>query len=231
MPIPASPVPQPVAPPPVPGAPVAPVQTVGAVPPPQTPTPAQLPPPISSVAAGELPAIRFPGEPRNRALSPLSQYVAQNLDTIARAGIDFLELPDKQSVLFNPVRITKEGILKAYHDGKLDTIPEIPAVTVRRPGTPKTRTLHRAPVVAPPGDGFQAGSPPSAASPQNGANAPVGPGGTGAAGNPPAPDIGAGPVKIDKKLMGERVAALKSDTRDGGSLPATTLSKLSKRPI
>ena len=112
--------PQPIAPVPQapaqasPGGPVAPPVTTGAVPTPQTPVapvPAQLPPPISSVADGSLAALRFPAEPKNRFLSPLSMWVAQNLDSVARAGMDFLETKGKESIIFNPVKTSKEAIL------------------------------------------------------------------------------------------------------------------------
>ena len=244
MPLPASPVPQAPSQPSAAG-PVAPVQTSGATPPPQAPTaptPAQLPPPISSVAAGELPALRFPPEPKNRALSPLSQFVAQNLDSIARAGVDFCELPDRQSVLFNPVKTNKEEILKKYHEGKLHEIPEVPALKIpSKKDAKKFRTVHSQPAMSPAPDGFQPGSAPTPDQPQNSANAPVpgqgdGPVGSNPPGqgdgpvgsNPPAPD---GPVKVNKKLMGARVSALKNETLDGSKLPAGVPTRLSKRAI
>ena len=233
MPLPASPVPQAPSQPSAAG-PVAPVQTSGATPPPQAPTaptPAQLPPPISSVAAGELPALRFPPEPKNRALSPLSQFVAQNLDSIARAGVDFCELPDRQSVLFNPVKTSKEEIFKKYHEGKLHEIPEVPALKVpsAKKGAAKFRTVHSQPPGSPAPDGFQPGSAPTPDQPQNSANAPVPGQGDGPVGsNPPAPD---GPVKVNKKLMGARVSALKNETLDGSKLPAGVPTRLSKRAI
>ena len=197
---------------------------------PAAPTPAQLPPPISQVADGTLPAIRFPPEKRNESASPLSAFVATNLDGIARAGVAFTELPDKQSVLFNPVKTSKAAIHKAYAEGKLDTIPEIKAVP--KPKTslaPKTRTIHAAPVDLSPTAATTpdtSGGPPaaSAAAPTNSANAPAG---AGAA--PADPDVGH--VRVDKKLMASRVQALqKSGEREGG-LPATVLSKLSKRAL
>lgn len=196
-----------------------------------TPTPGDLPPPISSVASGALPAIRFPAEGRESS-SPLSSFVSQNLDGIARAGVAFTELPDKQSVLFNATKTSKAAIHKLYAEKKLDQIPEIKAVP--KPPTSlagRSRTIHSAPTSVPPAPAStasdaSAGGPATGtvASPTNSANAPAGP-----AAAPVDPD--AGHVKVDKKLLSQRVQALqKSGEREGG-LPATVLSRLSKRAI
>jgi hypothetical protein len=195
---------------------------------PQAPTPAQLPGPIGAVVAGQLPAIRFPAESKTMSSSPLAAYVQSNLDTIARAGADFTELPDKQSVIFNPVKTSKEAIHKAYHAGTLDKIaPEVPAV--RAPAQKKplgTRTVHTAPV------GALAQQPP-AQPVVNGAGAPAGapasPDGGGPSGTSPV--IPQAPIKQDAKLKGARISALKNESLDGSKLPATTSDRLAKRAI
>lgn len=195
----------------------------------QAPTPAQLPQPFSGVAAGDIPAIRFPSEGKAPS-SPLAAWAASNLDAVARAGIAFLETPKKESIFYNPVKVDRKTLEAQVAKGDLKHIPEIKALAAPKSSLAdaKTRTVHKAPVSSPvQAQAAPAGGPPVASvqAPVNSANAPVGPGGA----NPPAPD--SGPVKIDKKLMGQRISALKNEDVDGSKLPGTVLSKLSKRAI
>ena len=157
-------------------------------------------------------------------------WVAQNLDSVARAGLDFLETKGKESIIFNPVKTSKEAILKLEKEGKLHEIPEVPALKIpSKKDAKKFRTVHSQPAMSPAPDGFQPGSAPTPDQPQNSANAPVPGQGDGPVGsNPPAPD---GPVKVNKKLMGARVSALKNETLDGSKLPAGVPTRLSKRAI
>lgn len=194
----------------------------------QAPVPMQLPGPIGAVVAGQIPAIRFPAESRTMSSSPLAAFVASNLDAIARAGADFTELPNRQSVIFNPVKTSKEAIHKAYKDGTLDKLaPEIPAVKAPKP---RKALGHRTVHVAPPAGAVQPQQPPvNAAGAPPGPDAPPAPDGGGPAGT--SPIVAQPPVKQDKALLGKRVSALKNEGLDGSKLPATVSDKLAKRVV
>jgi len=87
----------------------------------------QFPFPLSFVGSGELPAVTFPPEPQDRSLSAVSAWIARNLDPIVRSGIDFTELKDKRSVLFNPKKISREEINTAEREGRVERIaPQYP---------------------------------------------------------------------------------------------------------
>jgi hypothetical protein len=193
------------------------------------PAPSALPGPLGAVVSGELPAIRFPAESRTMSSSPLAAYVQGNLDGIARAGADFTVLPNKASVIFNPIKTSKEAIHKAYKDGKLDELaPEIKATAQAKPKALAKRTVHTSPaaLAAGPADAPQGAT--------NSAGAPAGPDA------PPAPDGGNAPnppaapqniVKTDSKLKGARISALKQESESGIKNPRTVVDKIAARPI
>jgi hypothetical protein len=87
----------------------------------------RFPFPLTLVGSGELPAVTFPPEPQDRALSATSAWIARNLDAVARSGIAFTELKDKRSVLFNPKKISLAEIKAAENEGRVERIaPQYP---------------------------------------------------------------------------------------------------------
>jgi hypothetical protein len=174
------------------------------------PTPADLPPPFSDVAAGSLPAVSLPPEPRNRVASPLSSYVAQNLHQLASAGLDLYEGIHKDSVFFNPTKITLEELKKADRAGRLFKVaPLIPQP--RQPAAPTgTRTVHAAAPAQPATDLTQ--SPQAPEQPQPTPQNPV-------------------DVKPSKHLQNARVNQLAADNKPAISSPTTVNDRLASRPI
>ena len=186
-----------------------------------TPDPAQLMPPLNLVATGDIPAISFPPEPKDRSLSPLSAYVAQNLDQIIRTGID-CTIVGKLSVLYNPVKTSKEAIHKAYADGTLDKLaPEVKSsIPKLRPLA--TRTVHTADSSPPetPGVAAPASGPSTAlAGPQN------------PQATPPQETAPAAPIKLDRRSHSARLQAVQRQNKSADSAPRTVLDNISARPI
>lgn len=211
---------------PLPIAPAQQPQAPQGQPAPQAPTPAQLPQPFQALAAGEVPAVRFPAESKTMSSSPIAAWVSQNLDSVARAGVDFFETKRAESIFFNPLKVSKEHLKALEEKGELDKIPEIKALTPPKAKKPlAARTVHTS---APAGALADAQQPPPVV---NGAGAPAGapasPDGPGPAGTV----IPQAPVKQDKKLMGQRVSALKNEDQNGARLPASVSDKLSKRAV
>lgn len=146
MPLPLAPAPAPIAAPSAPQGAPAPAGAAQAA-----PTPAELPSPFSHIAAGELPAVALPAEKRNADGGPLSQYVQQNLHNLVAAGIDIYESRGKESVFFNPTKVSLEELKKADAKGDLFKLaPLIPGPKVAPAKSPATLTLHgRSAVPAP----------------------------------------------------------------------------------
>jgi hypothetical protein len=152
------------------------------------------------------------------------------LDSIARAGVDFTEVGSGISVLFNPIKTSKEAIHKAYKENGLKDIPEVKGLAVQKRPTPARRTVHMAPVdlAAQNAAAAQAaGGAPQQGTPQapvNSAGAPAQPPQA-----PPAPDDGH--VRVDKKLLGQRASALKNE--DAGTIqrPKSVVDRLSARAL
>jgi len=78
----------------------------------------QLPSPFSDVLAGTVPAVSL-APIHGRKTDPAQEFVVQNMDELAQAGIDYHELPDHHSVLFNPAKISSEQLDSADKAGKL----------------------------------------------------------------------------------------------------------------
>lgn len=116
---------------------------------PPAPTPvARLPSPISDVQSGSVPAISL-APIQGKKTDPLQEFVVQNLDEISAAGVDYHELPDHHSVLFNPAKITPAQIDAADKAGKLFEVA--PLARALGPLNVATETGSQAAQMPPPG--------------------------------------------------------------------------------
>lgn len=119
---------------------------------------AQLPSPIADVHAGTIAAISL-APITGRKTDPLQEFVVQNLDEISAAGVDYHELPDKHSVLYNPTKVTPEQLDTADKAGKLfelaplarelGALPTGPAAQSPQDGQPALSTASAGPASAP----------------------------------------------------------------------------------
>lgn len=117
---------------------------------PPAPTPADLPPPFSGIASGEIAAVALPPEKADKPPGALGQFVQANLPAIVASGIDFFETKDLHSVFFNPARISLEDLKKADRKGKiLEVALPIPEPAEEKPKKAATLTVHEKTPLAP----------------------------------------------------------------------------------
>ena len=195
-------------------------QPPGVQPAPGMPLPSSFPPPLSNVVSGQIPALRFPPEHPNFPASPIADFVAKNADALLKAGCDMAELPDKQTVIFNPVKTTKEAILAAYRKKELDKIPEVKSPQAPlKTASAKTRTVHKAPVTL---------SKPAVAAPAAGAALPLSGPQHAQQSSTPTP---LAPVKTDKRALSARLEAVKGQNAPEETAPRTVVDRISSRAI
>lgn len=105
---------------PVPSAePIAPEAPVAPAPAPQD----GLPTPFDAIAAGKLPGLQVPPFTKEAgALDPIQDYVVSNLHILQANGIEYTDLPNDTTVLYNPEVVTTDEIAKAYEAGTLDKL-------------------------------------------------------------------------------------------------------------
>lgn len=115
------------------------------------PAPAAFPSPFSEVISGALPAVSL-APISDRKTDPAQEFVVSNLDELTAAGLDYHELKDNHSVLFNPAKITAAQLDEADKAGKLFEIAPL-VHDLAAPGG-----AAEAPVSAPPGAGPLAGA-------------------------------------------------------------------------
>jgi len=102
-------------------APAAPVQE--APPEAAAPTDTALPTPFDAIAAGQLPGLQVPPVTKEAgALDPIQDFVVSNLHTLQASGLDFTDLPNDVTVVYNPEVVTTEAIAAAFKDGTLDQL-------------------------------------------------------------------------------------------------------------
>jgi hypothetical protein len=97
-----------------------------------------LPPKVAAIPAikglevGAPPAFRIsPGE-----IYPSLEPLIDNIDKVLEAGLDVMELPNGDSVVYNPALIDKEEIALAAQTGKLEQmIPDYGSVSGESPST------------------------------------------------------------------------------------------------
>lgn len=83
----------------------------------------QLPTPFDVIAAGKLPGLQIPAIQKGDGVpDALQHYVVQNLHVLMQAGIDYHDLPDHTTVLYNPTVVTEAQIQEAYKAGTLDKL-------------------------------------------------------------------------------------------------------------
>ncbi len=95
--------------------------TASASPAPAAAAGGELPSPIADVVAGAVPGFALPpiegGQP-----SPVQAFVVEQFQALQDLGLDYLELPDLTSVVFNPDVISEEDLQAAADAG---TLPQI----------------------------------------------------------------------------------------------------------
>ncbi len=105
-----------------PEAPVAPAAPEAPVAVPEA-APAALPTPFDAISAGKLPGLQVPPIHKNDGVpDALQTFVVHNLHNLMQAGLDYHDLPNHTTVIFNPDVVTKEQIEKAHADGNLDKL-------------------------------------------------------------------------------------------------------------
>lgn len=82
---------------------------------------AALPTPFDAIAAGKLPGLQVPPVSKG-AIDPIQQFVVTNLHTLQANGLDFTDLPNDTTVVYNPEIVTTQAIKKAYDEGNLDQL-------------------------------------------------------------------------------------------------------------
>lgn len=89
-------------------------------------------PAIKGLEVGAPPAFRVPPGEFYPSLEPL----VDNIDKVLEAGLDIMELPNGDSVVFNPAMIDKEEIALAAQTGKLEQmIPDYGSISGESPST------------------------------------------------------------------------------------------------
>jgi hypothetical protein len=82
-----------------------------------------LPTPFDAIAAGQLPGLQVPPITKEAgALDPIQDFVVSNLHTLQASGLDFTDLPNDVTVVYNPSVVTTEAIAAAFSDGTLDQL-------------------------------------------------------------------------------------------------------------
>jgi hypothetical protein len=88
---------------------------------PQAAAPA-IPSPFADVAQGSVPAVALAPIEGDKT-DPAQKYAVENLESLAKAGIEYHEIADTaESVFFNPAKLSVEQIEEAYKAGKLHEI-------------------------------------------------------------------------------------------------------------
>src|SRR6478736_5755002 len=82
---------------------------------------AALPTPFDAISAGKLPGLQVPPVEKGK-LDPIQEFVVTNLHTLQANGIEYVDLPNDTTVIYNPEVVTTEAIQKAYKEGNLDAL-------------------------------------------------------------------------------------------------------------
>lgn len=82
-----------------------------------------LPTPFDAIAAGQLPGLQVPPFTKEAgALDPIQDFVVSNLHVLQANGIEYTDLPNDTTVLYNPEVVTTEAIAAAFKAGTLDEL-------------------------------------------------------------------------------------------------------------
>lgn len=92
-----------------------------------------FPSPLADVEAGSVPAISM-APIREGKMDEIQKFTVENFDAILQSGLEYHDLPDAHSVLFNPKLISIEQIEAADKAGKLFEV----APLAKGLGTPAT---------------------------------------------------------------------------------------------
>ncbi len=87
-----------------------------------------VPPPFAAIVAGDVPALSVPPVHKDTPPNPVQSFVISNLDTLAKAGLDYYEASNSTTVLFNPAKITEKELHEADKAGKLDAVAPVAAL-------------------------------------------------------------------------------------------------------
>jgi hypothetical protein len=85
----------------------------------------EIPSPLADVVAGSIPGVTLPpieGQP-----TPLQEFVVANFQRLNESGLEYFELPDLSSVVYNPDVITEADLPAAAEDGSLAQITPLAA--------------------------------------------------------------------------------------------------------
>lgn len=120
---------------------------------PQPAAPAPIPSPFDDIIAGRIPAVSL-APVVGRQTDPAQEYAISNLDKLNDAGLEYHELKDHYSVLFNPAKISAAQLDAADKEKKLFAVAplarQLGNVPVSRPAaTPLAAPALAAPPAAP----------------------------------------------------------------------------------
>lgn len=143
-----------------------------ASPAPPAPPASPIPSPFDEVAAGKLPAVLLPPVFGER-ISDAQEFVLANFKNLNELGLDYVELSDNSSVVFNPQLIDEKKIESAFKEGTLPQL--VPLVESLGPIQPPAEAAPAAPAAppeeAPPPDTSLAGATVGPAGPAPGGDA------------------------------------------------------------
>ena len=179
-----------------------------------TAPPAALPIPFNAIAAGQLPGLQIPPIHKgDNVPDALQHFVVQNLHVLMQSGIDYHDLPNHTTVLFNPSVVTKQQIEEAYKKGDLDKV--VPTAAAFEEHVKKLASAAQPAPAGPAPAGLSDVEPPAGVAP------------AGPAGQTPA-----APAKRDIAPPGVSHARLANIAPPGpGIKPNPVPDRLSKRPV
>jgi hypothetical protein len=106
---------------PVPAAPGVPVPAEAPVAP-AAASPEALPTPFDAIVAGKLPGLQVPPIQKETGLDPIQDFVVSNLHNLQAAGLEYTDLPNDTTVVYNPELVSTEDIAAAFEAGTLDQL-------------------------------------------------------------------------------------------------------------
>ncbi len=168
--------------------------------------PVQLPPPISAVAAGQIPAVTLRAIDPKQPLDPIQAFATSNLQALSQAGLDFHEFEDLKTAIYNPKLIGVPALVHAEKTGTLDKVA--PLVD----GKPRIPAQQKAAGAAPEVGKTPKGAELAAVKPQR-------------ALQPQAPNLAEAKVPPNRKLQDARLEAMKAPAPDTPGGPIDAIAK------
>lgn len=121
--------------------------TVSPAPAPAAPAAEVLPSPLLDVQKGAVPGILLPPLEQGKE-TDLQNFVVDNFDKLTDWGLDYVELPDLTTAIYNSDKIKEPDVLKLAEEGKIAQVLPV-ADKIGAPVAPQTPQNSPAPAAAP----------------------------------------------------------------------------------